>query len=60
MVYIKAFDDMFSATVVKRTSYIFKEVVYGAKFLPMFSRSEDNTRTILHIDKLNAFEEVTV
>lgn len=60
MVYIKAFDDMFSATVVKRTSYIFEEVVFGAKFLPMFSRSDDDTRTILHIDKLNAFEEVTV
>lgn len=60
IVYIKAFDDMFSTTVVKRTSYVFDEVVYGARFVPMFSRSEDDSRTLLHIDKLNAFEKVTL
>jgi inward rectifier potassium channel len=60
IVFIKAFDDMFSASVVKRTSYIFSEVVFGAKFVPMFSRSEDDSKTILHIDKLNAFDKVMV
>lgn len=60
LVFIKVFDDMFSATVVKRTSYSFEEVVYGAKFSPMFSRSNDDNRTELHIDKLNAFEKVTL
>lgn len=58
IVFIKAFDDMFSNTVVKRTSYTFDEFVYGAKFEPMFSRNEDNTKTILHIDKLNAYQKV--
>ena len=58
IVFIKAFDDLFSATVVKRTSYIFEEVVYGAKFNPMFSRSTDDSRTLLHIDKLNSFEPI--
>ncbi|MES2747862.1 MAG: ion channel [Bacteroidota bacterium] len=58
IVFIKAFDDMFSATVVKRTSYIFEEVVYSAKFNPMFSRSTDDSRTLLHIDKLNSFDKV--
>lgn len=58
IVFIKAFDDMFSTTVVKRTSYVFDEVVFGAKFLPMFSRSEDDSKTLLHVDKLNAFERV--
>jgi inward rectifier potassium channel len=58
IVFIKAFDDMFSASVVKRSSYVFGEVVFGAKFIPMFSRSEDDSRTLLHIDKLNAFTRV--
>lgn len=60
LVFIKVFDDMFSTTVVKRTSYSFSEVVFGAKFLPMFSRSTDDNRTLLHIDKLNLFEKVTL
>ena len=55
MVFIKAFDDMFSNTVVARTSYIFKEVVFGAKFKPMYKSSQDNKKTVLHIDMLNSF-----
>jgi inward rectifier potassium channel len=58
LVFLKVFDDMFSTTVAKRTSYAFSEIVYGAKFIPMFSRSNDDNKTILHIDKLNAFEKV--
>lgn len=58
LVFFKTFDDMFSSNVVKRTSYTFKEVVYGAKFKPMFSKSTDDNKTILHIDKLNDFEKV--
>lgn len=58
IVYIKAFDDMFSTSVVKRTSYVFNEVIYGAKFKHMFSRNSDDTKTILHVDLLNDFEKV--
>jgi len=60
MVYVKVFDDRFSTTVVKRTSYLFQEVVYGAKFIPMFSRSHDDNHTILHLNNLNAFENVAI
>lgn len=60
IVFIKAFDDMYSTSVVKRTSYIFKELIYGAKFVPMYSRSDDDSKTILHIDKLNTFDKVSV
>lgn len=60
LVFFKTFEDMYSSTVVKRTSYTFKEVVYGAKFLPMFTRSNHNDKTILHLDKLNDFERVKV
>ena len=58
LVFLKVFDDMFSTTVVKRASYSFDEIVYGAKFLPMFSRSENQNKTVLHIDKLNLHEKM--
>lgn len=60
LVFIKVFDDMFSTTVVKRTSYTFKEIVYGAKFLPMFSGDHENQETVLYVDKLNAIETVAL
>jgi inward rectifier potassium channel len=60
IVFIKAFDDLYSSNVVKRSSYTFKEVVYGVKYIPMFSRNDNDTKTILHVDKLNAFEKITL
>ena len=58
LVFIKTFDDMFSNTVAIRTSYTFDEVIYGAKFEPMYIRSTDNDRTILNLDQLNVFNKV--
>ncbi len=55
MVFIKAFDDMFSTTVATRTSYTFKEFVYGAKFEMMYGENIDNTKTNLYLDKLNSY-----
>ncbi len=60
LVFIKAFDDMFSSTVVARTSYIFNEVIFGAKFNPMFKNSSDKKRTILYLDKLNSFDKADI
>lgn len=54
--HIKGFDDHFSNTVQQRTSYVSSEVVYGAKFLPMFHRTDDNSSTIVELDKINAHE----
>lgn len=58
LVFIKTFDDMFSNTVAIRTSYTFDEVIYGAKFEPMYARNDDNSKTVLHLDKLNRFKDV--
>jgi Inward rectifier potassium channel C-terminal domain/Ion channel len=55
LIFIKAFDDMFSNTVVARSSYTFKEVVWGAKFIPMYHRNEADDATILDLEKLNSF-----
>jgi inward rectifier potassium channel len=60
ILFVKAFDDMFSNTVVARSSYTFKEVVYGAKFERMYHRSRDGNTTILNLDKLNSFEETDI
>ncbi len=58
LVFIKTFDDMYSSTVAKRTSYKFDEVVYGAKFTSMYSKNESNTKTVLHLENLNSFIKV--
>ena len=60
LVFIKAFDDMFSNTVVKRSSYTFEEIIYGARFQPMYEHSLDGTTTVLHVDKLNKIEKVSI
>jgi inward rectifier potassium channel len=60
LVFIKAFDEMFSNIVAIRTSYLFNEVVFGAKFIQMYEHSQDNTKTLLHLEKLNMFEMVSV
>jgi hypothetical protein len=60
LVFIKAFDDMFSATVVDRSSYTFKEVVVGAKFVPMYHQDAAANKTILELENLNVFSKVDI
>ncbi|WP_366183931.1 ion channel [Flavobacterium ovatum] len=60
LVYVKTFDDMFSSTVAARTSYVFSEIVYGAKFVPMYTRNFDHSKTVLDLDKLNEFVPVVL
>jgi len=60
LVFIKAFDDMFSNTVVSRTSYTLNEIVIGAKFNPMYQRSDSQSKTLLHMDKLNSYKLVDI
>jgi inward rectifier potassium channel len=60
IVFVKVFDDMYSDYVAKRTSYIFKEIVYGAKFNLMYNRNTDDTKTILHVDRLDSFDKVSL
>lgn len=55
LVFVKTFDDMFSTTVAAKTSYTFKEFIYGAKFELMYSENGDHSKTILHLDKLNSY-----
>ncbi len=43
---IKAFDDTFAQTIYIRNSYTFEEIVHGAKFAFIFSRTETGTTAI--------------
>jgi inward rectifier potassium channel len=53
LIYIKAFDDTFSNSVIARTSYTFDEVKYGRKFVPMYDRDNTGQTTVLHLEKLD-------
>jgi len=58
IVHIRAFDEVFSNTVVQRTSYVTKEIVYGAKFTPMYYPDKDNLSTVLNLDKISEYQKV--
>ncbi len=57
-VLIKAFDDVYSSTVLQRTSYTYDEIKFNAKFVQMYRESEDGMTTIIEMNKLNEFREV--
>lgn len=54
---LSAFDDTFSQTVHSRTAYQTYDMIWNAKFLPMFER-DDTGRLVLDIRKINAHEPV--
>ncbi len=58
MVFLKAFDQVFSNNVITRTSYASAEIVWGAKFKMMYHPSEDKNKTILDVSKLNEYENM--
>jgi inward rectifier potassium channel len=60
LVFVKAFDEVFSNTVITRYSYITNEVVWGAKFRMMFYPSEDKRKTVLNLAHLNHFDRVSL
>jgi inward rectifier potassium channel len=60
LIFFKAFDDMFSNTVVARTSYTLNELVIGAKFVPMYHRNNEKNKTVLYLDKLNTYIEADI
>lgn len=57
-VQVSGFDNIFSNVVMHRSSYTYDEIVWGAKFKPMYHESEDGKTTILELNKLNSFEKV--
>lgn len=58
LVFIKAFDEVFSNTVVQRFSYVASEVIWGAKFKMMYHADEKKGATVLDLNKLNDHEKI--
>jgi inward rectifier potassium channel len=50
---LKAFDDTFSQTVHSRTSYTYADMIWDAKFVPMFERDDDG-RIVLDMSKISS------
>lgn len=59
-VQVSGFDNIFSNIVMHRSSYTYKEIIWGAKFKPMYHESSDGNTTILELDKLNDFEKISL
>jgi len=57
-VLVKGFDDVFSNTVLQRTSYRFDEIIFNAKFERMYYESADDTTTIVEINKLDNYTRI--
>ena len=55
LVLVKGFDDAFSNTVVARSSYRAEEILYGARFKPMYYRDEKQDTTVLNMDELDNY-----
>lgn len=60
LILIKATEDTFNQTVHSRTSYHSRELVAGAKFLPMFSDKEGAGIVTLDLTKLSDIQDVTL
>ncbi len=60
LVFVQAFDEIFSNTVVCRTSYTSHEMVWGAKFKMMYYPTEDKNKTVLDLSLLNEIERVSL
>ena len=57
-VLVRGFDDVFSNTVLQRTSYRYNEIVFNAKFEKMFYENEDDTTTIVEVNKLSNYKKI--
>lgn len=57
-VLVRGYDDVYSTTVISRTSYVYDEIRFNAKFIPMFHESEDGKTTIVELNKLSHHRQV--
>lgn len=54
-VLVKGYDDVYSTTVIQRSSYTYDEIIFNAKFVTMYRESQDGKTTILELDKLSSY-----
>lgn len=57
MVQVSGYDPVYSNQVMQRTSYTYKDLVWGARFCSMYHPSNDGKKTILDLQKLHWYEK---
>lgn len=57
VIILRLFDDAFAQVVNSRTSYTVDDVIWGAKFNPMFSRDSEG-HIVLDLGKMDSIEKV--
>lgn len=57
VIVLRVFDDAFAQVVNSRTSYTADDLVWGAKFNPMFNRNDDG-RIVLDLGKMDSIDKV--
>ncbi len=55
-VLVRGFDDVFSNTVLQRTSYRFNEIIFNAKFERMYYENNADTTTTVEVNKLDNYK----
>ncbi len=58
VVMVKGFDASFSNTVVTRTSYDWNEIIFNAKYKPMYFDFEADSSTVLDLNEINSYEKL--
>jgi inward rectifier potassium channel len=56
MLQLNGYDETYSQEVHMRTSYLFDEIIFGAKFERMLANNSEGN-TLVHFDKLNSWEK---
>jgi inward rectifier potassium channel len=52
-VLVRGFNDVYSNTVLQRTSYTYNEIEMNRRFIPMYQETENGT--VLELNKLSQF-----
>ncbi len=58
MILLKAFDNTYSQVVHTRSSYKHDDIIWGAKFKPMYHKAKNGSFTVLELDKISDYELV--
>ncbi len=60
LIQFKGIDDTFAQTVHARSSYKHHEIRFGGKFRPIYNDGYRGKTTVLHLDKIDDYDEVSL
>lgn len=55
LILVKGFDDSYTQKIHSKRSYSFSDLIYGAKFIPMYAH--DDQSTVLHLSRIHDYEK---